>query len=179
MTQLSPEAYQKQSRTTAFWARPDTRDGWSQSSILGYLGLGLFNELMELDEAAWVDDVLSEAGDVMWYIAQIATEANIGLDTLIGDWWSRPATVNMPVWGVMRPAGVICGALKKAIRDDSGEITPARWAAIRDAMGDFLTALAAVLATDGFSLEDAAVNNAEKLASRAERGVIGGSGGSR
>lgn len=83
------------------------------------------------------------------------------------------------VLGVNGEAGEIAEKFKKIIRDKNGEISDADKQELAKEIGDVLWYLA-VLANDlGFSFEDIAQQNIEKLQSRKERGVLGGSGDNR
>lgn len=75
--------------------------------------------------------------------------------------------------------GEVCEHLGKAIRDDKGEITSERRGAILLELGDVLWYVAALADDLGIPLDEVAGANLAKLASRAERGVIGGSGDNR
>jgi len=76
-------------------------------------------------------------------------------------------------------AGQVANQAKKIIRDDDGDIAEARIRAIGKEIGGVLWYCAA-LATDlGLNLGDIAQENADILASRAERGTIKGDGDDR
>ena len=69
--------------------------------------------------------------------------------------------------------------VKKVIRDNNSEFTSEKKAEIAKEIGDVLW-YCATLANDlGYSLEEVGIMNIEKLKSRKERGVIGGSGDNR
>ena len=79
--------------------------------------------------------------------------------------------------GLIGEAGEVANKLKKHIRGDVGYFeTKDR---VRDELGDVLWYLSMLAAEWGFSLDDVAQNNLEKLRSRAERNVIKGSGDER
>jgi NTP pyrophosphatase (non-canonical NTP hydrolase) len=78
--------------------------------------------------------------------------------------------------GLAGEAGEIPNKVKKILRDDDGVLTPEKRQAILDEIGDVLW-YAARLATElGANFGDLADNNLNKLADRANRGVIKGSG---
>lgn len=105
------------------------------------------------------------------------------------------ATANYPGQGT--PIGLVYVALKsdgesgefsehlgKAICDDNfmvttDELTPERRTLLKKELGDRLWYIAAGAKELGFSLAEIANTNLEKLADRAARGVIGGSGDNR
>jgi NTP pyrophosphatase (non-canonical NTP hydrolase) len=81
--------------------------------------------------------------------------------------------------GLTNEAGEVAGKIKKVIRDNASQFTDDKIIEIVDELGDvlwYLTQLATELDT---SLESIAADNLAKLASRAKRGTIGGSGDSR
>lgn len=79
-----------------------------------------------------------------------------------------------PALGLTNEAGEVAGKVKKIIRD--GNVS--HWAVAKE-IGDVLW-YAAVLAHDlGFTLEEIAQDNLDKLASRASRGTLKGSGDNR
>lgn len=87
--------------------------------------------------------------------------------------------------GINGEAGEIAEKVKKIIRDcgdGSGnvpEITEEKREELKKELGDVLWYLAGIATALDLSLEDVAISNIEKLASRKERGVIGGNGDNR
>lgn len=81
--------------------------------------------------------------------------------------------------GLAGEAGEVADKVKKIIRDKGGYIVPGDRAEIAKEMGDVLWYLANLSEFLGVTLEDVAVMNNEKLASRKERGVIKGEGDNR
>ena len=84
------------------------------------------------------------------------------------------------------PCGKLCGEagelneqIMKALRDDHGVLTEERFEAIRKELGDVLWYVAQIAVQLGVSLSDIAQENLEKLQSRQDRGVLGGSGDDR
>ncbi len=84
-----------------------------------------------------------------------------------------------PALGLAGEAGEVCEHIKKAIRDDGGEITDERRRALRKELGDVLWYLAALSSELGLQMGDIARANVEKLADRQKRGVIHGEGDDR
>ena len=81
-----------------------------------------------------------------------------------------------PTLGLCGEAGEVADKVKKVLRDDGGAFSPAVREALQLELGDVLWYVAQLASELGFSLEEIAVANLSKLASRAERHVIGGSG---
>lgn len=84
-----------------------------------------------------------------------------------------------PILGLVNEAGEVAGKLKKVLRDENGHISEKALEAIKAEVGDVLWYVAAVCSDLGFSLGDVAEANLVKLASRQDRGVLGGSGDQR
>jgi NTP pyrophosphatase (non-canonical NTP hydrolase) len=78
--------------------------------------------------------------------------------------------------GLAGEAGEVAGKIKKLIRDKD---TPGARVAIVAELGDVLWYVAMLAHELGVELGTCAIENMEKLASRAQRGVIGGSGDNR
>lgn len=72
--------------------------------------------------------------------------------------------------------GEVQGKVKKIIRDDGSELTDAHRESIAPELGDALWYLARMAKELGYTLEEIAQMNLDKLASRRARGVVGGSG---
>ena len=81
-----------------------------------------------------------------------------------------------PALGLASEAGEVAGKVKKVLRDRDGDFDSAPLGALRDELGDVLWYLAVLAADLGLSLDEIARRNLDKLASRAERGRIGGAG---
>lgn len=84
-----------------------------------------------------------------------------------------------PTLGLVAEAGEAANKLKKAIRDDAGILTDTRKEEIKDELGDVLWYIAQVATELHLELSEIAQANLDKLQSRLERGVIGGSGDKR
>jgi NTP pyrophosphatase (non-canonical NTP hydrolase) len=84
-----------------------------------------------------------------------------------------------PTLGLAGESGEVCDKVKKVIRDKGGQFDPETTAAIRDELGDVLWYIATLSAELGISLEEVAARNLDKLHSRRDRGVLGGSGDNR
>ncbi|MCV0439795.1 MAG: nucleoside triphosphate pyrophosphohydrolase family protein [Hydrogenophaga sp.] len=76
-------------------------------------------------------------------------------------------------------SGEVQGKIKKVLRDDGGVISDEKRAAIAKELGDMLWYVSQTATELGLSLEQVAADNLAKLASRQERGVIGGDGDER
>lgn len=93
--------------------------------------------------------------------------------------YPREAWLAYPALGLSGEAGEVAEHAKKAIRDDGGEITDARRAAMAKELGDVLWYVAQLASELELTLEDIAQANLQKLLSRQRRGVLSGSGDDR
>jgi NTP pyrophosphatase (non-canonical NTP hydrolase) len=75
--------------------------------------------------------------------------------------------------------GEIQNNIKKVYRDDNGVLTSDRKKAVMKECGDVLWYLSALADECGFTLDEVAQSNLNKLLSRMERGEIQGSGDER
>ena len=93
--------------------------------------------------------------------------------------YPREAWLTYPARGLAGEAGEVAEHAKKTIRDDRGEVSDERRAAIAKELGDVLWYVAQLASELGLELEDIARENLEKLFSRQRRGVLSGSGDDR
>jgi NTP pyrophosphatase (non-canonical NTP hydrolase) len=81
--------------------------------------------------------------------------------------------------GLTGEAGEVAEKVKKAIRDNGGEISDEKKQDIKKELGDVLWYVSQLARILGFTLDEVAEANLVKLADRKARGVIGGSGDTR
>lgn len=93
--------------------------------------------------------------------------------------YPREAWLAYPALGLAGEAGEVAEHVKKVIRDDGGEVSPARRAAMAKELGDVLWYVAQLATELELDLEEIAEGNLEKLLSRQRRGVLSGSGDER
>jgi NTP pyrophosphatase (non-canonical NTP hydrolase) len=84
-----------------------------------------------------------------------------------------------PALGLAGEAGEAAEHVKRVLRDDGGTLTEERRAALGAELGDVLWYVAQLATEAGLDLAALAEANLAKLASRAERGVLSGSGDER
>ena len=84
-----------------------------------------------------------------------------------------------PALGLCGEAGEVADKVKKVLRDEAGVFSDERRQAIAWELGDVLWYVSQLADELGCSLETVAQANLDKLASRAQRQVIGGSGDQR
>jgi NTP pyrophosphatase (non-canonical NTP hydrolase) len=83
------------------------------------------------------------------------------------------------VLGINGESGEIAEKVKKIIRDKNGEVSDEDKKELAKEIGDVLWYLAVFADQLGMSLDDIARQNLDKLQSRKQRGVLGGSGDNR
>jgi len=93
--------------------------------------------------------------------------------------YPREAWLTYPALGLAGEAGEVAEHAKKAIRDDGGDVSEERRAAMAAELGDVLWYLTQMASELGLQLEEIARDNLEKLFSRQRRGVLSGSGDER
>ena len=93
--------------------------------------------------------------------------------------YPREAWLAYPALGLCGEAGEVAEHAKKAIRDDQGQISDERRAAIAAELGDVLWYVAQLASELELELEQIAQANLAKLRSRQRRGVLSGSGDNR
>ncbi len=93
--------------------------------------------------------------------------------------YPREHTITYPILGLAGEAGELANKWKKVLRDDKGSLSHEKRDAIADELGDVLWYIAQVASDLNASLDEIAQLNLDKLRSRKERGVLGGSGDKR
>ncbi len=84
-----------------------------------------------------------------------------------------------PTLGLTGEAGEVADKVKKVIRDNAQQFTEERRTEIAKELGDVLRYCATLAHDLGYPLESIARMNVEKLRSRKERHLLGGSGDNR
>jgi NTP pyrophosphatase (non-canonical NTP hydrolase) len=93
--------------------------------------------------------------------------------------YPREAWLAYPSLGLAGEAGEVAEHAKKAIRDDAGQVSEERRAAMAKELGDVLWYVAQIASELDLDLDEIADTNLQKLLSRQRRGVLSGSGDER
>ncbi len=93
--------------------------------------------------------------------------------------YPRTEALTYPALGLAGEAGEFADHAKKVIRDDGGEVSDERRAAMSKELGDVLWYVAQLATELELDLDEIAQQNLEKLLSRKRRGVLAGSGDER
>lgn len=153
---------------------------------LAYPTLGLCGEVGELIVAYLTKskEIPKEIGDVLWYVANVSTDAGMSLkytggqedfDYIADSVWSKDEACSY----LAACSGRVAENVKKTIRDNEGELSEDRRKNIRNALNKVLYGLAVMARNNGTTLDQCAEENLAKLQSRAERGVLKGDGDDR
>jgi NTP pyrophosphatase (non-canonical NTP hydrolase) len=84
-----------------------------------------------------------------------------------------------PTLGLVGESGEIAEKIKKVLRDDDGKLSEEKKKEVGKELGDVLWYIAQLATELNMNLDEIAEGNIEKLYSRLDRGVIGGSGDNR
>ena len=92
---------------------------------------------------------------------------------------SRGGDYLYPALGLCGEAGEVAEKIKKIVRDKDGFVDEADRAAVAKELGDVLWYLAALCKEFDLDMGEVAQGNLDKLAARAAKGTLGGSGDNR
>ena len=84
-----------------------------------------------------------------------------------------------PTLGLAGESGEIAEKIKKVLRDDNGKLSEEKKVEVAKELGDVLWYIAQLATELNLDLDEIAQGNIDKLYSRLDRGVIGGSGDNR
>lgn len=173
----------------------------SAKCIYPIMGIGgEVGELIEKIQHGGTDEeIIKELGDVLWYL--VATHEDIEwsfIDSVryfadlrgnkgtfsdvqdhIARHYENDGTMNIDITELSIYAGKILEIGKKALRDNAGKIPDTKKKVIGKYCMLILQQLCLICHTWGFNLDDVAQGNIDKLFSRRDRGVLGGSGDNR
>lgn len=125
--------------------------------------------------------IVKELGDVLWYLAMTATELNFNLNVLVDTDMEAFFTTTL-AWECLRlnkTTGRVAELVKKAIRDDDGQVSEDRRDRIAIELQATLRALRGVCFLLGVELLEVAQANLDKLVRRKQEEKLQGEGSSR
>lgn len=121
-----------------------------------------------------IPDITSEVNEIGMTLDEYQ---DLAMESAI---YPADSAIIYPALGLASEAGEVMGKLAKRLRDADGDLTDPKFLdSIALELGDVLWNVAALAHDLGWSLETIADRNLSKLASRSERGVLGGSGDDR
>ena len=177
---MKVDQYQQLARTTAIYP-----------SKIVYPALGLIGECGEVVDKLFYtpyseEEVLQEAGDLCWYMANLAYDCDSSLSKciesdsfeIIENTFSGTSEI---IAELLINLGAIAEIVKKALRDENGVFSNNRKKRIVEyirIIHDTLTVYVSSV-TGEPTLERSAILNVEKLKSRQERDVLKGDGDDR
>ena len=153
-----------------------------------YLALGLCSEVAELTELfnqgseISQSGIIKELGDSQWYACRLAGAYNLSFTNIYLDAVAIEERTGAIFDNLVILSGLIAGDIKKQIRDGknwTGEEREECRQKVRDKLTKFVRAsidASTLLRIDYYELLQ---TNVDKLRSRQERGVLGGSGDNR
>lgn len=143
-------------------------------------------------------EITKELGDCLWYLVNVIEDAKLpcGIVDILWDVTdqrgsptksftqlstqlitaedTRSVFVRLLVY-----SGRIAEIAKKAMRDSGGAIPQNKYSELRHSLGEILLCLFDMCAQWDINMDDVAQANIDKLFSRRDRGVLGGSGDNR
>lgn len=176
--------YQEKARSTAIYP--------NIGSNITYPALGLAGETGELLSKIVKEkhilnnehrlDLLKEAGDVLWYVANLASEIQVSLEDVVKN---LKATVEFQqscegasIYAVCL-ASVICEKTKKVLRDKNGIVDDAYVSIVSENLAIILSLIDQIAQKLNSSISEVMEQNIEKLFSRKQRNVLKGDGDNR
>ncbi len=93
--------------------------------------------------------------------------------------YPKESRIIYPTLGLTGEAGEVADKVKKVIRDSNQEFTDQKREELMKELGDVMWYCAALARDLGYTLEEVAQTNIDKLRSRQERNIISGSGDNR
>lgn len=186
---LTLVAYQRQARSTALYPDLNKNFGYPTLGLAGECG-EVCEKILDFIEHRTVDfsEVKKEIGDMFWYCASVCSEFRIDMSDyqdLFDE--AGPFTVssaddpsNLHLTNLLsKQVGKICERVKKIYRDKGGVCDNVDQETVHDAMQEVISILVDLSLRFGYSPQEVAQANLDKLASRMARGKIQGDGDNR
>lgn len=170
---MTLQEYSEKAHTTAIYP--------NIGNNLPYTVLGLIEETCEFMEKYGQDagalELLKEAGDIYWYANETAITVQQPIYTIEGNYIFNGQIEREDITKAIQ---VLAGKTKKFIRDDNNVLPEDKRESIVCAIDIILDYIDSIM-LDDFDIKQSEILqiNIDKLFSRKERGVLGGSGDNR
>lgn len=146
---------------------------------LVYLTLGLVSEVAEvITEAMTAEELAGELGDVFWYATMLANHLGVKVDDLSRTQFKDPSADEL-MRSLLATSGLFASLVKKALRDDDGQVTESRRVRLVWELAVIISAAESICWDAGVPVAKVLNDNLSKLARRADEGVLGGDGSAR
>lgn len=157
--------------------------GTGSVAALAYVCLGLGGEAAEVvekltDSPLDRDLLTAELGDVLWYLSRLVVELGLDGGVVMADAHQVVVDRTSPQ-ALVVACGRVQEVVKKALRDDGGQLSRERHARLAGLLPDVLGAWLAVHEDLAEEPAATAAANLAKLEGRKERGTLAGDGDRR
>lgn len=188
--------YIEQARSTAIYPR-EFSFSYPVLGLVGEIGETI-DKITRLHVPSNKTEVTKEISDILWYLVSVIEDANLPcgiVDILwdVTDQRGSPAASFTKLGTQLIAAedtrsvfirllvysGRIAEIAKKTLRDTEGVIPTNKYSELRNSLGQVLLCLFDICAQWSINMDDVAQANIDKLFSRRDRGVLGGSGDDR
>jgi len=151
-----------------------------------YVGLGLAGEICELiaivdNGTLDVESITAELGDCMWYAAMIAQELEMPLSDVARHGVLPPQGMAGArlLTRLIKQYGAVANTLKRLLRDENGKPSKESKEKLVKAVGSMVATVNILSKYYEVGFDTVLSTNVEKLADRAARAVLEGSGDKR
>lgn len=183
--------YQKESRRFAFYPNSGKNWNYTLTGLIGEIGEA-FNKLKKLErdfqgelskeqqeeKKKKVDEIIDELGDCYWYIANLASEIGVKLETFSVS-ASSNTKMNTPFYRLAGAAGALADVAILANEEDNGVLSASNFGYMRDYLENCYTSLWYCCKVFGTDMTVVAEKNIAKLTKRRDESKLSGSGDKR
>lgn len=183
--------YQKESRMFAFYPNSGKNWNYTLTGLIGEIGEA-FNKLKKLErdfqgelskeqqeeKKKKVDEIIDEFGDCYWYIANLASEIGVKLETFSVS-VSSNTKMNTPFYRLAGAAGALADVAILANEEDNGVLSASNFGYMRDYLENCYTSLWYCCKVFGTDMTVVAEKNIAKLTKRRDESKLSGSGDKR
>lgn len=188
--------YQKESRKFAFYPNPGKNWNYTLTGLIGEVGEA-FNKLKKLErdfqneptdepekkkfreaKQVKIDEIIDELGDVYWYIANLASEIGVRLETFCLSVMPY-RVVNSPFYRLASACGALSDIAIIANEEDDAAISATNLGYMRDYIENCYTSLYHCCKRLGTDITVVAEKNIAKLTKRRDESKLSGSGDKR